>query len=390
MQRPSELYGRPWSEREYVIVLDAYFANKGKPRHENSPFVRELAAVLGRTPASVYMRMENFASVDPEEANHRKGLVRAAPLCAKVFNDWREKPDHLSSCAALLRSEAETPRSTQMLLFEPEPVKLPQAFGKYELLDPIGQGGFGSVFSCIHVETGAVGAIKIISTGNVYNHEATHRFMREIRALKTVVHPNVIRIREHNLDQETIFPAFVMDLAESNLTAFIKQQWQDQSTRPALETNEAATIVRSMAAALDALHSQSPRIIHRDLNPNNVLRLPDRTWVLADFGLAKFLDTVPFTTTFETSTRQGGWGAGYYGAPEQYRDFKHTNERTDIYALGILLWELFTTVGPPIERQHSGLGTSLECVFLKATERDPEARYTSVHEFAEAFDQAFS
>jgi hypothetical protein len=367
--RAGELYGRPWSEHEYILVLDVYFAAKGSPRHENSSFVQELAQLLGRTPASIYMRMENFASIDPEESEHRRGLVKIGPLCAKVFRDWDKKRDHLSSCAQVLRRDAESPRSTQLGLFEPDPVALPRAFGKYELLDPIGQGGFGSVYSCMHVDTHQVGAIKIIHADKIHDHEILHRFVREIRALKEIDHPNIIRLHEENLGHE-------------------KAKWHASATPPALHKDEARTIVKSVIAALHELHSHSPRIIHRDLNPNNVLLLPDGRWVLADFGLAKFLDTVQFTTSFETRTRQSGWGAGYYGAPEQYRDFKHTDERTDVYALGVLVWELFTSVGPPMDRQNTGLPPALHEAFLKATDRSPDSRFVSVREFSEAFERA--
>ncbi len=390
MARAGELYGRPWSEPEYRLVLEAYFGTRGQPRHENSPFVRELAALLGRTPASIYMRMENFASIDPEMSEHRRGLVKISPLCAKVFNEWHKKQDHLRSYAEAVKRDTRASRSAQMQLFEPDPVALPRAFGKYELLDPIGQGGFGSVYSCIHVDTGQVGAIKIIHTDKIHDYEILHRFVREIRALKAVNHPNVVRLHEENLGQEKNFPAFVMDLADTNLTSFANARWDANASRPVLDRDEAATIVRSMVAALDALHSHSPRIIHRDLNPNNVLLLPDGPWVLADFGFAKFLDTVAFTTTFETRTRQSGWGTGYYGAPEQYQNFKRTDERTDVYALGVLVWELFTSVGPPMDRHNTGLPTALKDAFLKATDRNPDARYGSVRQFSDAFEEALA
>lgn len=390
MARPGELYGRPWSEPEYRLVLDAYFKNWGRPRHENSPFVRELAELLGRTPASIYMRMENFASVDPEMSEHRRGLVKISPLCAKVFDEWYRKQDHLRSYSEAVKRDTQGSKSDQMQLFEAEPVALPRAFGKYELMDPIGQGGFGSVYSCLHINTGRVGAIKIIHTDKIHDYEHLHRFVREIRALKAVNHPNVIRLHEENLGKEKNFPAFVMDLADTNLTNFVNANWDARASPPALGQDEAVTIVRSMVAAVDALHSHSPRIIHRDLNPNNVLLLPDGQWVLADFGLAKFLDTVQFTTAFETRTKQGGWGAGYYGAPEQYRDFKRTDERTDVWALGVLVWELFTSVGPPMDRNNTGVPAALNEVFLKATRRNPDTRYGSVREFAAGFEGALA
>ncbi len=390
MARAGELYGRPWSEREYILVLDRYFGTMGQPRHENSPFVRELAALLGRTPASIYMRMENFASIDPEMSEQRRGLMKISPLCGKVFNEWHEKQGHLRSCAEVLLRDTEASSSVQMQLFEPDSVALPRAFDTYELLDAIGQGGFGSVYSCIHVTTGQAAAIKIIQAGRIHDPETFHRFIREIRALKAMQHPHVIRLHEENLEQEKAFPAFVMELAESNLTDYVNTRWTANGTMPVLERDVAVEILRAAVSAIEALHSNAPRIIHRDLNPNNLLLLPDGRWVLADFGLAKFLDTVEFTTSFETRTLQRGWGTEPFAAPEQFRNFARTDERTDVYALGVLLWLLFTSIGPPIERMNSGLSTDFNEVFLKATKRDPASRFGSVREFSDAIGEALA
>lgn len=301
------------------------------------------------------MRMEHFASIDPAEAERRKGLVRTGSMCAKVYREWQGKREHLQACAEVLRRQVEIPSSSQFRLFDPHPVALPRAFDKYELLDLIGHGSFGSVYSCINALNAQVGAIKIIQADKIHDEETLHRFIREIRALKAVENPYVIRLHEHNLSDERRFPAFVMDLADTNLTGFLNARRGTAVSRPALHLSDANQIVISMVEALHALHSRSPRIIHRDLNPNNILLLPDGRWVLADFGLAKFLDAVDFTTSFQTKTRQGTWGTGFYGAPEQYHDFKRTDERTDIYALGVLVWELYTSVGPPMRDNNLGL-----------------------------------
>jgi hypothetical protein len=67
MSKPSDLYVRPWSEREYIIVLHSYMANRNGPRHHLCDYVKEIAGVIGRTPGAVVMRMENYASLDPAE-----------------------------------------------------------------------------------------------------------------------------------------------------------------------------------------------------------------------------------------------------------------------------------------------------------------------------------
>jgi len=381
---PGALYGRPWSEREYVLVLDAYLSSRGQPRHENSQFVQELAVLLGRTPASIYMRMENFASMDPSQSERRRGLAKIGPVGQDVFGHWIIRPDALESSAALFRREIEGDQG-QMDLFRSARVPMPRAFGKYELLDPLGQGGFGSVYSCVHEETREFAAIKIIRVEQVQNPDLLHRFIREIRALKTVDSPFVVKLKEENLQQEKRFPAYVMELAECSLTEHIQRCSNDSQTLPILPFAEGLKILSAMATALEALHLGSPRIIHRDLNPNNILLLSDGRWVLADFGLAKFLDHVPVTTSFQTNTKQAGCGSAFYAAPEQYRDFKKTDLRTDVYALGVLLWELFSNIGPPIDRQDTGLPPAMNEVFLRATERDPDRRYASVREFMKAF-----
>ena len=203
--KASQLYGRPWTEREYIIVLDGYFDTKGRPRHVNTEEIQELARLLGRTPASVYMRMENFASVDPDARMERRGLPKIGPVGQRIFQAWVGKRDHLRSCAQVLIRDVEASRTSSMSLFEPDPVVLPKAFGKYELLDLLGQGGFGSVYSCLNAETQQVGALKIIQVEKARDHESVHRFLREIRALRFVKHQNVIRLHEDNLETERAF-----------------------------------------------------------------------------------------------------------------------------------------------------------------------------------------
>lgn len=384
MPAPHELYGRPWIEREYVLALDGYINFKDDARNPTSQWVQDLAQLMGRTPAAICMRMENFASIDPEVSQARRGLGNLSALCKLVFAEWSIKPDHLRSCAQAFRRDADHAWSSRTL-FDPYPVAVPKAFGKYELLDQIGRGTFGSVYSCINTETNEVAALKIIHADRVNNDETLHRFLQEIRALKSLNHPNVIALREDNLEFERSFPGFVMDLAEINLAEYSGSAVNLRGGRPGIEQSEAIGIMRSITRATAGLHGHVPKIIHRDINPNNILRLPNGMWVLADFGLAKFVGTAQFTTTFATRT-EPGWGTTYFAAPEQYRDFKRTDERSDTYALGVLLWELFTSSWPTPERERDGLPADLSPVFLKATERDPELRFKNAPEFLKAIE----
>jgi len=381
MSKPIELYGKPWSERDYLIVLHYYLSNRGNPRHHLSPYIKAAAAIIGRTPAAVVMRMENYASLDPHESVQRVGLINISRLGEKVFNEWHDKEESLRECALVfIRDIAANNTPT---LFDPDPVRLPIAFGKYELLDPIGAGGFGSVYSCLDSQTGAVYALKIIKTGFVDDNETVSRFRREIKALKAISHPHIIKIHEDNLDKTPDYPAFVMDLAQSSLIDYLEDKLagtRDGDNRPLLPESEAAHILFSVIDGVKALHKHEPPVIHRDIKPDNILHLVDGSWALADFGLTKFLPRATVTSTFATASKQG-WGTHGYGAPEQFQDFKLTDERADIYSLGVLTWELLSPSWPPFDRAYTLLPKALEDLVVKATSRDRTDRHQTLEEF---------
>lgn len=388
MSKPSDIYGKPWSEREFIIVLYNYMLHRDEPRHHLRDYVKDVANLLGRSVGSVVMRMENYASLDPEEKRRRKGLVNINALGRKVFNDWFEEEESLRACAEVLIRDARG--NEQPSLFDPEPVKLPWAFGKYDLLDPIGDGAFGSVYSCVNSEDQKVYAMKIIKTDKIADPEVLGRFRREIKALKVLSHPNVITIHEDNLDEQRDFPAFIMDLAQSSLSTFLESQLGGTSgaeARPTLPPSEATDILDCVIRAVQALHENKPPIIHRDLNPNNILRMADGRWVLADFSLAKFLPTAVVTTTFATGSHQG-WGTDNYTAPEQWQDFKRTDQRADVYSLGVLIWEMLSPCWPPFDRSCLALPEAVENVVLRATDRNRDSRYSSVAELSNDFKKA--
>ncbi len=381
------LYGRPWSDREYLLVLDAYFANRDRPRHVGMDYVKDLANLMGRTPAAIVMRMENFASLDTAGQGDRSGLGNVGERCRQLFAKWNGNSGNLHEVAAAFRDDART--ASVPSLFEPEPVRLPKAFGRYELLDELGQGGFGVVYSCIDTQEQTPRAIKILRADRAGGDEIIHRFRREIRALRQVQSRHVISVFDDNLDGERHYPAFVMELAETSLAKHLRTRdaTATERTRPVLSAVESARILRDVLLGVAAMHSSNTVVIHRDINPNNILKTSDGRWLLADFGLAKFAPTATVTTQFSTLTGQG-WGTEPYAAPEQWIDFSRTNERTDIYALGVLIWELFSNAWPPLDRMASGLPDGLRDVFLRATAREPHQRFESVGEMSSAIESA--
>jgi len=389
MLKAENLYGRPWIEKDYIIALHYYFQNRGNPRDENSRYVKDLSALLGRTPASVIMRMENYASMDSAETRVRKGLDHINPLGQEIFRSWVRKKNSLRQCAEAFIRDLE--KSNPEPLFQSPTAKIRKAFGKYELYEQLADGNFGTVYSCLNVRTGKRYAIKVIRTDKIDDSEALSRFRREIKTLRKIRHPNVIRILGHNLGIRKRFPAFVMDYAECSLADYIRNRTPKKSgssERALLPLAEAIDIFRSVLTGVEALHGNKPQVIHRDINPSNILRLPNETWVLADFNLAKFLPPNS-TTTYKTHTYQS-WGTEFYSAPEQWSDFKGANVQADLYSLGILIWELFCPSWPSLHHPVTGMPASLQRIFAKATEREPQLRHSSVGEFRRDFEEAIA
>ncbi len=387
MTNPREIYGTKWSEKEYIITLHYYFQHKGEAQHADTPFVQELSRLLGRTPHSILYRLQNFASLDPSETDpRRKGKTHITNLGKHIFDKWSAKRDSLRDTAEVcLRDE-----KAKMVpdLFNPSPVKMPVTFRNYELLDEIGRGGFGIVFSCLNTRNDETYALKVIDGLRVYEQECVHRFSREIRALRALNHPHVIRIYEDNLETERGYPGFVMDLAECDLVKYLHARAMEsagEGSRPILSSQEAQKILIAIMDAVDALHQADAPILHRDVNPSNILRLFDGTWVLSDFSLAKFLPVLPVSTTFATATHHAGMGTAHYTAPEQYRSLRNANKRSDVFSLGWLIWELFSSEGPYPRREPSGLPTALEAVFQEATSHEPEDRFATVGDLKQAF-----
>lgn len=351
------------------------------------PWIQELARLIGRTPASVCMRMENFASLEKRVQGERGGLGNTGNACARFFFEWIEKKEELRAVAEFVRSEFKGSDTLQLDLFDSHRLELPRAFGRYELLDELGRGAFGVVFSCVD-PNGDARALKILHSQHRSNREVIHRFVREIRAIKSVLHPHVIRVYEDNLDDESGFPAFAMELASASLKDYLSGVAATGKAFPLLDSKEAADILESVCLAVIALHSQVAPIIHRDINPNNILRLPDGRWVIADFSLAKFLPLDGWQTSFQTGSGTGGWGVVGWGAPEQFVDFKAATEFMDVFALGNLLGLLFTSTGFQLRRDELGLSEGLQRVFERATRLTPADRYSSVEDFLREFKSA--
>lgn len=374
------LYGRPWSEEDYVLSLWYYYKFRDSTLHQGSPHVKKLAVLLRRNCDSVIMRFENFASLDGNDTG-RTGLRHIGPEGKKVYERWKNKMDGLQECAEMIeRSRADR---LSPMLFSPLN-DLPLAFPGYEPEDRLDQGGMADVYTFRRISDGRLFAIKALREENVRDAECFSRFKQEIKILKRIRHPRVIEIFEDNLDTELASPAYVMELADRSLRSHLEllphagHLFHTSATAGHLPVEEAIMIFTAVCEGIEVLHSHTPCVVHRDINPSNILLLPDRGWVIADFGIAKFGSTRAQTTIHHTTRRQV-WVTGECTAPEQHTSFWNVDQRADIYALGVVLFNILLP-GEPFYREEIQLSEALRNVIRKATERLPARRYETVRD----------
>jgi len=283
---------------------------------------------------------------------------------------------------------------------------------RYVIERRAGQGGTSLVYRCHDLHTGQIVALKLLRSGNPLVPASRARFHREARLAASLTHPNIIRVLNFG---ETKAPAteewsgWFFD-AEQPLDYLcmeyvggptLKQMVRRMGPCPAAWV---VVVGMQLASALASAHAAG--IIHRDMKPQNVLLLDLATHVipkLGDFGIARDLNS----TTLSTLTQTGQvLGTPDYLAPEQVMG-ESGGKQSDIYALGIVLYELLTghlpfeaetplaaasrrmfVEPPPLRTFVPSIGQALEDVILYTLQREPSDRMRSAEELAAALDWA--
>jgi len=212
-----------------------------------------------------------------------------------------------------------------------------QRVGGYHVQERIGAGGMGEVYRARDTRLGRDVAIKILPSAFTSDPERLARFEREARMLAALSHPNIATI--HGFEEGSGTPALVMELVTGETLA-------ERIGRGPVPVPEALTVAAQIVEALDAAHEKG--IVHRDLKPANIKITPAGTVKVLDFGLAKAIrpdepesghSSAP---TMTVGTREGlVVGTAAYMSPEQARG-QAVDKRTDIWAFGCVLYELFT------------------------------------------------
>lgn len=228
-----------------------------------------------------------------------------------------------------------------------------QTLGKYKLHDLLGKGGMGEVYRAS--ENGNTLAVKILPGAAADLPEHLARFSREARLTLSLTHPNIVRMLDYGEDGGTAFMA--MEYVEGeDLASRLR-------TGGALDLNESIAILRQIAAALDYAHQSG--FIHRDIKPSNIMLRRKRDGgadaVLMDFGVAK----VKESRSMLTGT--GMVGTIDYMAPEQIRESTAVDGRADVYALGLVAYEILA--GQPAFK-----GSPAQVMFMHLTQPPPDIR----------------
>jgi len=257
--------------------------------------------------------------------------------------------------------------------------------GAYQLIREIGHGGMGTVYLAVRASDEPHGhvAVKLIREG-MESDFAIRRFRNEREILARLEHPNIARLLDGGATAQG-YPYFVMEYVEG-------RPLLTHCRSLALGLRERLGIFLQVCAAVHYAHRRM--IIHRDLKPSNILVTPDGTPKLLDFGIAKILDPEPVTGEEKTLT-QMRLITPAYASPEQFRG-EPVTVRSDLYSLGLVLWELTTgqrarrndgvrSFEMPEDTSDNSTRLLLRNVrnaVLKAVLEDPRERYESVEAFA--------
>ena len=280
------------------------------------------------------------------------------------------------------------------LLASSQELEVGQTIGHYEILSTLGRGGMGEVYLAQDTSLRRQVALKLLPSQFTMNPDRVRRFEQEARAVSALNHPNIVIIHEVGRDSGSQF--IVTEFVEG-------QTLRQQMTEGVVSLRVALDISIQIAGALAAAHARG--IVHRDIKPENVMLRTDGYVKVLDFGLAKLTEkpspngNVDASTLAKVQTNAGlVMGTAAYMSPEQARGLG-VDARTDIFSLGIVLYEMIAARAPfegatvsdviaailkqeaaPLAQYSLDAPIELEWIMKKALAKDREERYQTIRE----------
>jgi len=249
---------------------------------------------------------------------------------------------------------------------------------RYEMIEIIGTGGMSCVYKARDTKLNRYVAVKILKDEIMQDEELRSRFHNEAEAVAALSHPNIVSIYDVSMSRKLEY--FVMELIDG---ITLKQYMQQ---RGILSEAEVQHFTLQILKALEHAHSRN--VIHRDIKPQNIMILRDGTVKVTDFGIARMTDR-------QQTMTQNAFGSVHYIAPEQAKGGL-TDGRTDIYSVGIIMYEMVTgelpftgdtpvavaiqhlnTEPPAPSAKNANITPGMEAIILKAMATEPKDRYVS-------------
>ena len=262
------------------------------------------------------------------------------------------------------------------------------AVGDYEVIGILGAGGMGQVYKVRNVISDRVEAMKVLLPDLVSDPELADRFLREIKVLASLDHPNIASLHTALRAGDQII--MIMELVEGTTL----EQMQEQGPLPLADG------LRYISDSLDALgYAHEHGVIHRDIKPANIMLTNDGVIKLMDFGIAKAANDRKLTMTGTTM------GSLYYMSPEQVKGITSLDPRSDLYSLGVTLYEVVTgqrpfqgdsdyaimsahlekQPRPPLEMDPN-VPAALNEIILRALAKSPDERFQTAAAFRRALE----
>ncbi len=304
-----------------------------------------------------------LAGLDPQELL-MAGLESAPPVTSPA------SPADPDATVPVARQRPTPPASPQVELPLPEELTELLPLGAYCVERFLGQGGMGAVYKGLQVRLKRPVAIKIMSREQGKDLDFEQRFEREAQAMARLNHPNIVSV----IDYGEAGPHYLYIVME-----FVDGADLMDVIRTGRMTQEMALLLLpQICDALQFAHDHG--IVHRDIKPSNIMLTRDGGIKMADFGLAKHFDV---ESSFHTQTGTG-MGSPDYAAPEQFDPHSRIDHRADIYALGVMIYQMITgtlprgTWKPPSQRAQ--VSAQWDAVVGRSMQNDPADRYQHASE----------